>query len=65
MKRASFVSVVGDTTYETLLGLVAPLEPPKVDYDVLMKLLDDYYTPANTEFYDCAKQDSETMTTLH
>ena len=44
-KRAIFVSVVGDKTYETLLGLVAPKEPPKVEFDELMKCLDEYYSP--------------------
>ena len=66
-KRAIFVSVVGDKTYETLLGLVAPKEPPKVEFDELMKCLDEYYSPTPNiivewfKFYDCSKLDDETM----
>ena len=66
-KRAIFVSVVGDKTYETLLGLVAPKEPPKVEFDELMKCLDEYYSPTPNiiverfKVYDCSKLDDETM----
>ena len=66
-KRATFIAVVGDKTYETLLGLLAPAEPSGVVFIDIMNKLDEYYSPKPNiiverfKFYDCVKSETETM----
>ena len=40
-----FIAVVGDETYETLLGLLAPAEPSGVVFIYIMNKLNEYYSP--------------------
>ena len=42
-KRATFIAVVGDKTYKTLLGLLAPAVPPGVVFIDIMNKLDKHY----------------------
>ena len=44
-KRATFIAVVGDKTYETLLGLLVHAEPSGVVFIDIMNQLDYYYSP--------------------
>ena len=66
-KRATFIAVVGDKTYETLLGLLAPAEPSGVVFIDIMNKLDEYYSPKPNiiverfKLYDCVKSETETM----
>ena len=66
-KRATLIAVVGDKTYETLLGLLALAEPPGVVFTVIMTKLDEYYSPKPNiiverfKVYDCVKSETETM----
>ena len=66
-KRATFIAVVGDKTYETLLGLLAPADPSGVVFIDIMNKLDEYYSPKpkiiveRFKFYDCVKSETETM----
>ena len=66
-KRATFIAVVGDKTYETLLGLLAPAEPSGVVFIDIMNKLDEYYSPKPNiiverfKFYDCVKSETETI----
>ena len=59
--------MVGDKTYETLLGLLAPAEPSGVVFIDIMNKLDEYYSPKPNiiverfKFYDCVKSETETM----
>lgn len=66
-KRATFIAVVGDKTYETLLGLLAPKEPKEVDFDEIVRKLNAHYSPTPNiiverfKFYDCCISETETM----
>ena len=66
-KRATFIAVVSDKTYETLLGLLAPAEPSGVVFIDIMNKLGEYYSPKHNiiverfKFYDCVKSETETM----
>ena len=42
-KQATFIDVVGDKTYETLLGLLAPAEPSWVAFTDITNKLDKHY----------------------
>ena len=66
-KRSTCIAVVGDNTYETLLGLLAPAEPSGVVFIDIMNKLDEFYSPKPNiivecfKFYDCVKSETETM----
>ena len=62
-KRATFIAVVGDKTYETL-GLLAPAEPSWVAFTDIMNKLYEHYSPKPNiiverfKFYDCVKSET-------
>ena len=44
-KRVTFIAEVGDKTYGTLLGLLAPPKPSGIVFIDIMNKLDEYYSP--------------------
>ena len=44
-KRAILLSVCGTKTYHTIRNLVAPESPTELEYDAIVKLVQEYYNP--------------------
>lgn len=45
LKVATFVTAMGKKTYRTLKNLLAPVKPEEKDYDHLVKVLKEHYSP--------------------
>ena len=66
-RRATFIAMVGDKTYTTLLGLLAHAVPSGVVFIDIMNKHDKYYSPKSNiiverfKFYECVKSETETM----
>ena len=48
-KRAVFLSVIGATTYRTLRSLVAPAKPGEKQFQDLVTVLSDHFSPKLSE----------------
>ena len=45
IKRAVFLSIVGDKTYQLIRGLLAPKELSDVKYDDIIRTMTNHYNP--------------------
>ena len=45
VKRALFISVVGDTTHQLIRGLLSPTKLTEVDFSDIIKTLTSHYNP--------------------
>ena len=65
--QATFLSIVGRSTYNRLLSLIAPAKPTDKMCEELVKVLTVHYSPKPTEVMQCyrfnsgKKQEGETI----
>ena len=45
VKRAVFLSVVGDTTYQLICGILSPKKLTEVDFSDILRTLTSHYNP--------------------
>ena len=68
-KRATFLAIIGPSTYRILQSLVSPAKPNEKTYTELKKLLSDHYCPKPSEivhrskFYKRVQQPGESVAT--
>lgn len=66
-KRAIFLTIVGDETYEIIRSLVTPLSPRDVDFHEIIERLDAHFNPTPNEivqryqFYKRSQSPNETV----
>lgn len=66
-KRAILLKSIGSAAYELLRSLCDPVQPIKKDYDDLIKILDEHYTPPiiiyheRKIFHDATRNENESV----
>ena len=69
-KRATFLAVVGPTTYKLLHSMLAPHKPGEVAFNEMVKVLSDHYSPKPSEivsrfkFYNRSRKPGESVSTF-
>ena len=67
IKRAVFLSIVGDKTYQLIRGLLAPKELSDVKYDNIIRTMNTHYNPTKGaiveifEFNKCNRKPSQAI----
>ena len=56
IKRAVFLSIVGDKTYQLIRGLLAPTELSDVKYDDMIRTMTNHYNPTKSAIVECDEQ---------
>ena len=69
-KCATFLAVIGPSTYKLLRSMLAPRNPGEVSFDETIKVLSDHYSPKPSEivsrfkFYNRSRQPGESVSTF-
>ena len=70
IKRALFLSIVGDNTYQLIHGLLAPKELSDVKYDDIIRTMTNHYNPKKSaiverfKFNKCNRMHSQAISTV-
>ena len=69
-RRATFLAVIGPTTYKLLRSMLAPVKPADRSFEELVKVLSDHYSPKPSEivsrykFYNWSRHLGESVNTF-